>query len=487
MRKVMLVDDEFMLLRGLQLLINWQDLGLEIVNTEQNPLVALDYLRTNSIDILLSDMNMPEMKGPEFVAKAKALQPDMELVVISGYSDFDYVRAGLQQNAVNYLRKPIDTDELVETLQGALARIDARQQSSRNASLAVQTQARSLLTASQPKHIAQLADSLRLRFGDTDAPVRLIGVLNPLPPTDLTDYLSLTETVHGYYQEDNDYVILFQGTNTQLNDFIDGAPHQVGAQRRPFLIGAPVVAPMQLRTNAEILRREIRRQYFFETAAGLRIMLPDCQKLKPQTLPGYSTVRQVIDDLNVTEFADWVHGQFATMKKENASDILARQFALIVLLVLSDRLTDFSDKAAVIADINAAEDVTTLRRILVHIAELAVAGSQQQFSRNVAAMRAIVEKRYAEPLSLAMIASELHLSAVYLGQLFKQEAGRSFAQYLNDYRVGVAVDMLRNTQADVSEIAQAVGYQNPSYFYKLFKQQTGMSPREYREAGIIHS
>lgn len=149
MRKVMLVDDEYMLLRGLKLLVDWKSLGLEIINTEQNPKLALKYLHDNPVDILISDMNMPELSGPDFVAAAKAIRPEMELIVISGYSDFDYVRAGLQQNAVNYLRKPIDTDELLETLHGALDRLQAQQQQHQIASLAVQTQTRTLVTTDQ--------------------------------------------------------------------------------------------------------------------------------------------------------------------------------------------------------------------------------------------------------------------------------------------------------------------------------------------------
>ncbi|WP_436667694.1 helix-turn-helix domain-containing protein, partial [Latilactobacillus sakei] len=88
---------------------------------------------------------------------------------------------------------------------------------------------------------------------------------------------------------------------------------------------------------------------------------------------------------------------------------------------------------------------------------------------------------------LAAVASELHLNAVYLGQLFKQEVGRSFAQFLNDYRVDVAVDLLRDSDLDIGQIAEAVGYQNSSYFYKLFKKQTGMSPGDYRKAGVLSS
>lgn len=157
------------------------------------------------------------------------------------------------------------------------------------------------------------------------------------------------------------------------------------------------------------------------------------------------------------------------------------------MLVLSDRLTKFDDKAAIIAAINHAKDVSDLKGQLQWVAELATEQGTQQFSRNVLAMRQIIKKRYPEQLSLAAVASELHLNAVYLGQLFKQEVGRSFAQFLNDYRVDVAVDLLRDSDLDIGQIAEAVGYQNSSYFYKLFKKQTGMSPGDYRKAGVLSS
>ena len=485
MRKVMLVDDEYMLLRGLKLLVDWQSLGLEIVNTEQNPILALKYLRNNEIDILISDMNMPEMAGPDFVAAAKKKQPEMELIVISGYSDFDYVRAGLQQNAVNYLRKPIDTDELLATLQGALERLQVHQQQRQIASLAVQTQTRNMVTTDQKVEQQQMIQALDIDFTN-EAKVRLVGILNPLPPKDLVNYLSVLKTVKGFYVEGQDFIIVFQGTDVQLNVFIDEAPHQIGAAHRPFLIGTPIKDSAQLHTHYLQLRREIARQYFFETSAGLRIMLPDTQG-PALTLPSYSEVKKALDGADLAAFSTWLTQQLDAMKRANASDLLARQFALVVLLVLSDRLTEFDDKPNVIAAINHAKDVSELKAQLQWVAELATEQGTQQFSRNVLAMRQIIQKRYPEQLSLAVVASELHLNAVYLGQLFKQEVGRSFAQFLNDYRVDVAVDLLRDSDQDIGQIAEVVGYQNSSYFYKLFKKQTGMSPGDYRKASVLSS
>jgi len=293
--------------------------------------------------------------------------------------------------------------------------------------------------------------------------------------------------VKGFYTEGQDYLILFQGTTAQLNVFINEAPHQIGAEHRPFLVSPAIKNSDGIPHCYLQMRREIARQYFFETAAGLRIMLPDAQQVIGSTLPGYSEVKTALDGTDLTAFEAWLTEQFEVMKRANASDVLARQFALVVLLVLSDQLTRFDDKTSVITSINHAQGVSALKHSLMQVATLATTAGAQQFSRNVVAMRKIIQERYSEQLSLAMVASELHLNAVYLGQLFKQEVGRSFAKFLNDYRVDVAVDLLRDSDQDIGQIAEIVGYQNSSYFYKQFKKQTGMSPGDYRKAGVINN
>ena len=480
MLRVMIVDDEYMLLRGLRKLIDWEAMGLTIVNTAQNPLLALDYLGKEPVDILLSDMNMPELAGPDFVAKAKALQPDMELIVISGYEDFDYVRAGLQQHAVNYLRKPIDTDELITTLEAAMKRIAARQESDYNASLAAQAELRDLVTGAGDE--AALIDSLAVNFASMGTPVRLLAVMNPIPPKVLVKFLRVMPAVHGFFREGQDFFILFQGDAKELATFVQEAPLPVSSSRRPVLIGPPASRPAELREDYAQLTAEIARQYFFETAAGLRELTRPAQASQVLTLPGYSTVKDAIGDLEPAAFRHWLVQQMAAFAKANASVTFAKQFALVVLLVLGEQLPATEGKSTTIAAINQAQTVTKLITTLVDVAQRAALQERHQYSRNVLMMRELVRARYQEPLSLSTVAKELHLNAVYLGQQFKQETGRSFSQYLNDWRMGLAMDLLQNSEEDVNRIALAVGYQTPSYFYKLFKQQTGMSPREYRAA-----
>lgn len=486
MLKVMIVDDEYMLLRGYRKIIDWNSLGLELAVTEQNPAQALEILRHEPMDILISDMNMPEIDGPTFVAQAKNIRPNMELIVISGYSDFDYVRAGLRQHAVNYLRKPIDTQELVETLRGAIAQIEQRHVQLQNDNLAKQLQVRALLMENSEEKRAKLVQQLQLDFLDPKQIIRLIGVLNPLPPEELADYLNNAANICGYFTRNKDYIILFQGSNIALNNFVNHAPQRVGDSHRPMLIGTAITTPSALPHAYEKLKTEIARQYFFEIPAGLQVLGENEKSNEMPILPGYSEVKKAMSGLDQEAFKNWFLKQLQQLEAAQATDILVRQFALIVLMVLSERLSIMNVKSRAIASINEATVVSKIVQIIMTVFEQTTE-DKRKFSHNVLATCRIVEQRYREALSLSSVAEELHLNPVYLGQLFKQDTGRSFSQYLNDYRTNIALDMLHNSNLDVNYIATEVGYQNQSYFYKIFKQQTGMTPLEYREGAGMSS
>ena len=93
----------------------------------------------------------------------------------------------------------------------------------------------------------------------------------------------------------------------------------------------------------------------------------------------------------------------------------------------------------------------------------------------------IIQQQYQDDLKLKKVAAELHINAMYLGQVFKKDTGKSFSVYLNNYRINLAKELLLRSNEPINYIAYQVGYQNQGYFYKLFKQHLNYSPREYRE------
>ena len=101
--------------------------------------------------------------------------------------------------------------------------------------------------------------------------------------------------------------------------------------------------------------------------------------------------------------------------------------------------------------------------------------------RPVLKAAAYVEQHYGEHITLEDIAGQVNLSPIYFSGLFKRETGKTFTEYLTDFRIEKGKELLRNSDMNISEIAQALGYQDARYFSKVFKGQVGVKPTDYRK------
>lgn len=117
MYKVLLADDEMLDLEGMKRFIPWSELGLEVVDAVSNGFAACDVIKHRPVDILVTDINMPNMSGLELARKAIEKKPDIRIVFVSGYQDFHYVKQALSMKACSYVLKPVDDDELIASLQ----------------------------------------------------------------------------------------------------------------------------------------------------------------------------------------------------------------------------------------------------------------------------------------------------------------------------------------------------------------------------------
>ncbi len=92
MYKVMIVDDEPFILDGLKILVNWEEYGLEISGEAVNGQKAIQVLETSFVNILITDIKMPVMGGIELIKYVKEKYPHIRIIVLSGYSDFEYIK-----------------------------------------------------------------------------------------------------------------------------------------------------------------------------------------------------------------------------------------------------------------------------------------------------------------------------------------------------------------------------------------------------------
>lgn len=131
MYKVLIVDDEIMIRRGLSKIIHWEEIGFEMAGAVGNAMEALELIKKTPVDVLLTDISMPEMTGLELIHQARKILPGLKTVVISGYSEFDYAREAIELKVENYILKPLDPKKITETFQKICKELDQEQRRER--------------------------------------------------------------------------------------------------------------------------------------------------------------------------------------------------------------------------------------------------------------------------------------------------------------------------------------------------------------------
>lgn len=124
MYRVVLVDDEALILRGLSTVIPWAEMGCEVVGTATNGQAGLELIRKLKPDILFTDIRMPNMDGLTMLAALGSEFPRMQTAVLTAYRDFDYARQAITLGVCRYLLKPSNLNELKETLRIMVSRLD---------------------------------------------------------------------------------------------------------------------------------------------------------------------------------------------------------------------------------------------------------------------------------------------------------------------------------------------------------------------------
>lgn len=132
MYQAIFVDDEAFVLEDLKRAIDWFGFNMEIALASTNPLEVLDYMREHPVHLILTDISMPQMMGTELIQKAREINPSVYILVLSAYDTFDYVRSAMRGGAENYLLKPLDPDELSESISTIVRHLEDRNKISNN-------------------------------------------------------------------------------------------------------------------------------------------------------------------------------------------------------------------------------------------------------------------------------------------------------------------------------------------------------------------
>ena len=422
MYKVLLVDDEYMITEGLKRLIPFEKWDMEVVATANHADDALDYVREHPVDIVISDVNMPDKTGLEMIGEMKELLPNAYYILLSGYQEFDYVKKAMNLSVVDYLVKPVDKVELGHLLEKIVTQL--REKVQELEILSQQLDEEAFLT-----HLTQKENW----------------------------WIGLSKEKQG------DFVIPY---------YVLGQDWQIVLADQEFegLLVMPFEAPYQI--NFEKWKRDVEKTLFYGS-----VNLDQSESLFSYYEPIYRVIiqgnlQQIIDELTLLEKIVLENTPRVSITKQ-----LFTQFVMDVFHLFEHLKAD--DMTDIVKNIHA---ITTFEDLVAYTKEtLTSFFGQYRMNENVVSVLEVIGRDYQKELSLKDISKDLFINPVYLGQLIKKETNSTFAELLNKQRIKAAQQLLLSTNDSIEDICYTVGYSNVGYFYKVFRKLCGKSPKAYRK------
>lgn len=500
MHKVFIVDDEPFIIEGLYDVVDWPGFGLEIVGYAENGRQALEKLHEVPADILITDISMPIMTGLQLIAEARRVHPDLKVIVLSGFDDFAYLKEAMRLGIENYLLKPINLEELEETLSATVGKLN-----SKKAQYMLNEYDMSVLRSNilyrwltgkiRQEELEERASLLDLRL---DRPYLLAAVLRTssarLEPS-LKELTDAEDDVFYLIDYDGDYVVLFT-----MEDPDTERPRAIRLleQVRERCLGDEVCISLGSCVGLPDHQIESYRhakeaqEYFLVLQQPSYVDYMDIKERKDMTSravtwhwPDYA---QGIAARDKEALFRKIDSDFNELRKTPGMAPGALQSAAVELIVrfkmeLSDiqygSAPDFvKNTLARIMESSSIDDLAAA--VKEGVGGLVDALENEIKSPVIQQLLQHIHHCYYEDLSLKVLGAQYHVHPVYLGHLFHKETGESFAEYVNRYRIEKAKDLLRTTPMKVQDISRKVGYWETGYFYKQFKKYVGLSPRDYR-------
>lgn len=423
MYKVLLVDDEYMVIAGLKKLIPFHQYGMEVVYGANGATEALSYIEQHPVDVIITDVNMSGMNGLEMVRQMREQLPDAAYIILSGYKEFEYVKTALNLQVADYLVKPVDKVELGELL-GKIAHTFASKERADHPLLREDTSEEEFEQVLQTKSPMFLA-AAQTEQGEYAVPFTILGQSGFLFLTENEGDVLLSRPFTA------PYVVSFKAFVKELETYLFYGNVALQPNTSVFRYYEPMY---------QVIIQGNLRQILEELALLEEIVL--------KTTPRVSTTKQLF-----IQFVMDVFHLFEHLKPDDMTQIIKQ-------LESSKTFDELSQY---------------MRKEITHLF------SQHRMNKNVANVLELISSHYRQEISLKDIGAQLYINPVYLGQLIKKETNSTFAELLNKQRIKAAQQLLLATNNSIEDICYAVGYSNVGYFYKVFRKLCGKSPSAYRQ------
>lgn len=533
MKTVLLVEDDFAVRRYLKQMIPWGENGYSVIGEADNGLEALEIIRREIPDIMITDIQMPQLNGVELIRQIKEEGYHTKAVVLSFYDDFEYVRAAMKYGAADYVLKHQLTQEKILDILGELQKQsnvqerDETREENRQLKRHLQRNANAIkkcvfqkLLEKQKQRKDEIYEELT-QFGiHMDNITYLVAIINLkdersgiFQDEEGRDDLEILEfSVCNIVEEiidKNRLVCAESGRNYWILLTCDGMGQEIFMEKRGYhtlnkiieqldgVLGIQAAVGMsKAQSNPDdidvaFLQAEMALENaFYQGYESVYFYTGTCFSEDIDNM--YRMIGNYFTQIdkynNVRNELERLLDSFLEIKLRPSLFPKVEEYISTNLLSLLNRLEkDLGEKVQIKQKLHCGSKTylecrEKLLEIAGQIEELQEKIREETYERSeINNAIKYIRINYSKNITLNDISSYVNLSRGYFSQLFKSETGMSFTDYLNYYRISEAKKMLKENNLRVYEIAERVGIPDQHYFNRLFKNIVGVPPAKYAE------
>ena len=507
MYKVCFVDDETINYQLFEKMVPWEEKGFLIAGTAADGLEALQMYEQVQPDLIFMDIQLPLMDGLECVRCIREENQEVQIVIVSAYSDFSYAQKAIRYGVQDFLLKPVSRMMLNQQVDKIKKTLDARKQPDR---------ALDLYSNPYVDEMNQVFACISQNADGQMPPLKYLPELNAVycqilrpfsgdggPAAKLKELSAELAAVSDGSQGLN-AVFILSGTSLYLG-YGGAAPGEAAVQTiTGFFQEHGYAAELYLWKQGEgswslcefLARSHTMENYGFYEKYGRAYEIEEYpfQETELDTAPLDGLIVEALAENTPEKLLDFIDGQFSAARRGLVSPRLLKNFALDVLVKMKFCLKKFAPEESFglmrnlrMEKIYDTVSCDALKRFVCQRVEdgfkeldrtILQAGKGEQI---VFKANSFAELKFSDPgFSVLMAADFIGISKNYFTSLYKEKAGIGYWDYVTKLRMQKAKELLTTTEDTIGAVARAIGYESEYHFSRKFKEYTGQSPNRYR-------
>lgn len=497
---ILIADDEKIEREGIRYLLALEK-GERRIFEAANGKQAMQILRTENIDMILTDIKMPVMDGLELARRAKELFPEIRIVIFSGYNDFTFAQEAIRYGVTDYILKPVDPDNFHEIIEKAEKNIRERQAEEnreiRRQNFLQQYFLQNFLYSGKKEILEKAGEFVDLdKWNGWHCAI--------LIETDTAFFDTAEENFPGELQKELRRVFFYLNLNERQSlllfqdvycDYLLVANHLYTFLKRNYMVRIYLAVSRKFdgcECLPEILGQleQQMEEKFYHPEKHIFSCEEEELKMVAGEVQDSQLMQMISEDISRKDTEQlWKHFECLKEKYSSNTQFSAMYIKFVFSNVIQELFQEnqFADEHRLEQEIDRLYSCGNIMDILkvtednIREYEKFLERSMSESRNEVAAVKNYIYQHYGEDLNLEMLAEKVYLSSGYLSFIFKKETGMNLNRFIKVFRMEKAGEFLRDTNMKVAQISEKVGFANVSYFCRSFREYYGCSPESYRK------